>query len=332
MKKIAVFGAGTWGMALAQALVGDGHDVTVWSALPEELVSMAETRTHKFLPGVMLSESLTYEADIACACNGRDLLLFAVPSPYLRATVTAAKPYIKNGQLIADVAKGIEPDTLMTMTEVIRDVLADTAPDARIVALSGPTHAEEVVAGLPTLIVAACEDVKAAEKVQDIFMSLQFRVYVNHDSRGVELCGALKNIIALASGISHGLGFGDNTRAAIITRGIAEISRLGTAMGCSHDTFMGLAGIGDLIVTCMSEHSRNNRVGTMLGRGVSLEEAMKSVGMVVEGVNAIPAALALAKKYDVEIPIMSAVAMVLAGKLAPEDAVNTLMGRAKKQE
>ncbi len=332
MKKIAVFGAGTWGMALAQALVGDGHDVTVWSALPDELISMSRTQKHPYLPGVTLAEELKYEAEIEHACCGKDLLLFAVPSPYLRATVTAAKPYIKNGQLIADVAKGIEPETLMTMTEIIKDVLKDSAPDARVVALSGPTHAEEVVAGLPTAIVSACEDLDAARQVQDIFMSLQFRVYVNHDARGVELCGALKNVIALAAGMSHGLGFGDNSRAAIITRGIAEISRLGDAMGCSHETFMGLAGIGDLIVTCMSAHSRNNQVGTLVGQGVPLDEAIKSVGMVVEGVNALPAALALAKKYNVELPIISAVGMILSGKVSPADAVNALMGRAKKQE
>ncbi len=332
MKKIAVFGAGTWGMALAQALVGDGHDVTVWSALPEELVDLAKNRMHKNLPGAVLSEKLTYEADIAKACYDKDLLLFAVPSPYLRSTVTAAKPHIRDGQLIVDVAKGIEPETLMFMTDVIRDVLKDSAPAARVVALSGPTHAEEVVSGLPTAIVSACEDVDAANEVQDIFMSLQFRVYVNHDARGVELCGALKNIIALAAGISHGLGFGDNSRAAIITRGIAEISRLGIAMGCCHETFMGLAGIGDLIVTCTSEHSRNNQVGCLIGKGVSVSEAVHSVGMVVEGINALPAAMSLAKKYNVELPIISAVYMILAGKVSPEDAVNALMGRAKRAE
>ncbi len=332
MKKIAVFGAGTWGMALAQALVGDGHEVTVWSALPEELVTLSRTRTHVHLPGFTLSDKLIYEADIARACCERDLLLFAVPSPYLRTTVQNAKPYIKNGQLIADVAKGIEPGTLMTMTEVIADVLKDTAPDARIVALSGPTHAEEVVAGLPTAIVSACGDLDAARQVQDIFMSLQFRVYVNHDARGVELCGALKNVIALAAGMSHGLGFGDNSRAAIITRGIAEISRLGDAMGCCHETFMGLAGIGDLIVTCMSDHSRNNQVGTLIGQGVPLDEAIRRVGMVVEGVNALPAALALAKKYGVELPIISAVSLILSGRVSPADAVNALMGRAKREE
>ncbi len=332
MKKIAVFGAGTWGMALAQALVGDGHDVTVWSALPEELVSLARTRIHPNLPGVTLSDKLTYEADIARACYGRDLLLFAVPSVYLRTTVENAKPYIHGNQLIVDVAKGIESGTLMTMTEVIADVLKDSAPEARIVVLSGPTHAEEVVAGLPTAIVSACENIEAAREVQDIFMSLQFRVYVNHDARGVELCGALKNVIALAAGISHGLGFGDNSRAAIITRGIAEISRLGMAMGCHPETFMGLAGIGDLIVTCTSEHSRNNQVGTMIGHGVPLDEAIRSVGMVVEGVNALPAALALSEKYGIELPIISAIDMILSGRVSPLDAVNALMGRAKKEE
>ncbi|MBQ4325280.1 MAG: NAD(P)-dependent glycerol-3-phosphate dehydrogenase [Clostridia bacterium] len=332
MRKIAVLGAGTWGIALAQALACDGHEVTVWSALPRELDVLRETSRHPNLPDVLLSDKLLYEQEIAVACRDKDLLLFAVPSVYVRATAELAKPYIKNGQLIADAAKGIEKDTLMTMTEVIRDVLSDTAPGARVVALSGPTHAEEVAAGLPTAIVSACEDVAAAGEVQDIFMSLQFRVYRNSDARGVELCGALKNIIALAAGISHGLGFGDNTRAAIITRGMAEICRLGVAMGCHTETFHGLAGIGDLVVTCTSAHSRNNTAGTLIGKGYSLEDAIKKVGMVVEGVNALPAALDLARKYEVELPIIGAVHAVLYGGVKPVDAVNALMGRARKAE
>ena len=318
MKTICVLGAGTWGIALAEALAGDGHAVTVWSAIPEELVRLEKTHTHPFLPDVKLNESIAYEADIAKAVPGHDLLLFAVPSVYLRSTVEKAKPYIPAGQLIVSVAKGIEEKTLMTMTEVIEDVIGGTIPGVRVVALSGPTHAEEVAAGLPTAIVSACRDLDAAREVQNIFMSLQFRVYVNADAKGVELCGALKNVIALASGISHGMGFGDNTRAAIITRGMAEIA--------------GLAGIGDLVVTCMSAHSRNNTCGILIGQGVSLDEAIKRVGMVVEGVNTLPAALRLSEKYGVELPIISIVDKVLYHGMSPETAVNTLMGRAKKAE
>ena len=332
MKTICVLGAGTWGMALAEALAGDGHAVTVWSAIPEELVRLDKTHTHPFLPDVKLNENIAYEADIAKAVPGHDLLLFAVPSVYLRSTVEKAKPYIPAGQLIVSVAKGIEEKTLMTMTEVIEDVIGDDISGVRVVVLSGPTHAEEVAAGLPTAIVSACRDLDAAREVQNIFMSLQFRVYVNADAKGVELCGALKNVIALASGISHGMGFGDNTRAAIITRGMAEISRLGQAMGCVPDTFFGLAGIGDLVVTCMSVHSRNNTCGVLIGQGVSLDEAIKRVGMVVEGVNTLPAALRLSEKYGVELPIISIVDKVLYHGMSPETAVNTLMGRAKKAE
>ena len=332
MKTICVLGAGTWGIALAEALAGDGHAVTVWSAIPEELVRLDKTHTHPFLPDVKLNENIAYEADIAKAVPGHDLLLFAVPSVYLRSTVEKAKPYIPAGQLIVSVAKGIEEKTLMTMTEVIEDVIGDDISGVRVVALSGPTHAEEVAAGLPTAIVSACRDLDAAREVQNLFMSLQFRVYVNADAKGVELCGALKNVIALASGISHGMGFGDNTRAAIITRGMAEISRLGQAMGCVPDTFFGLAGIGDLVVTCMSVHSRNNTCGVLIGQGVSLDEAIKRVGMVVEGVNTLPAALRLSEKYGVELPIISIVDKVLYHGMSPETAVNTLMGRAKKAE
>lgn len=332
MKQVCVLGAGTWGIALAQALAGDGHRVVVWSALPQEIDHLSATHRHPYLPDVQLNDAIRYEKNIADAISGSDLLLFAVPSVYLRSTVMQAKPYIPAGQLIVSVVKGIERETLMTMTEVIEDVLGGDIPDARIVALSGPTHAEEVAAGLPTAIVAACPDLAAAREVQNIFMSLQFRVYVNSDAKGVQLCGALKNVIALASGIAHGMGFGDNTRAAIITRGMAEMSRLGIAMGCAPETFFGLAGIGDLVVTCMSVHSRNNSCGMMIGQGVPLDEALSRVGMVVEGVNTLPAALLLAEKYGVELPIISMVDRVLYHGLSPRAAVDALMGRAKKAE
>ena len=257
-----------------------------------------------------------------------------MPSVYVRSTIQAARPYIVPDQIIVDVAKGIEADTLLTMSEVIRDELqkGGQAGSNPIVALSGPTHAEEVARDLPTTIVSASEDLKAAEAVQDIFMTPRFRVYTNPDVKGVELCGAVKNIIALAAGISAGLGYGDNTKAALITRGMAEITRLGIAMGCREQTFAGLAGIGDLIVTATSRHSRNNRCGELIGRGVPPEEAVRQVGMVVEGVNALPAAVALSRKYGVSMPITMAVSDVVRNGRSPGDAVMELMTRDRKAE
>jgi glycerol-3-phosphate dehydrogenase (NAD(P)+) len=237
---------------------------------------------------------------------------------------------MKNGQIIVDVAKGIEADTLFTMTEIIADELKN--PTVKLVALSGPTHAEEVAKDLPTTIVSACEDIAAAERVQSVFGNTCMRVYTNDDVLGVELCGAMKNIIALASGVALGLGYGDNTKAALITRGMAEIARLGEAMGCKPQTFGGLAGIGDLIVTATSIHSRNNRCGMLLGKGVPVKEAIAQVGMVVEGINALPAAMKLAEMYHVEMPIVDAVDAVVNRGADPKDTVTMLMGRDQKPE
>ena len=256
--------------------------------------------------------------------------MFAVPSPFVRTTARKAAPYIEDGQIIVDVAKGIEEDTLYTMTEIIADELKN--PTVKLVALSGPTHAEEVIKDLPTTIVSASSDAETAETIQKVFTTGCMRVYTNDDVRGVELCGALKNVIALASGVATGLGCGDNAKAALITRGIAEISRLGTAMGCREQTFGGLAGIGDLIVTATSMHSRNNRCGMLIGQGVPVEEAIKQVGMVVEGINALPAAISLAKKYDVEMPIVETVDAVVNGKVDVSMAIHTLMSRELKSE
>ena len=256
-------------------------------------------------------------------------MLFAVASPYVRETAKKAAPYIKEGQIIVDAAKGLEEDTLFTMSQVIKDGIGK---NVTVVALSGPTHAEEVALGLPTTVVAACRNLNAAQQVQSIFMNTCMRVYTNEDILGVELCGALKNIIALACGISTGLGFGDNAKAAIITRGIAEMSRLGMAMNCDKMTFAGLAGLGDLIVTATSCHSRNNRAGFLIGSGDSAEEAIKKVGMVVEGIHAIPSALKLAEKYKVDMPIITAVHKTVSGELAPDKAVSLLMNREKKSE
>ena len=332
MTKIAVFGAGTWGIALARLLAVNGRDVTVWSAIPAELKSLSTTRRHPNLPGMELPSTMHYTADIAEACTGRDILLFAVPSPFVRSTAKKAAKYIPDGQLIVDVAKGIEDKTLMTMSEIIEDELAKAKRTARVVALSGPTHAEEVARDMPTLIVAASEDEAAAKAVQKAFTAPSFRVYTNTDRRGTELGGAVKNVIALAVGIALGLGYGDNAKAALITRGNAELTRLGLAMGCKPETFAGLSGMGDLIVTCTSMHSRNLHAGMLLGRGKTAEEAKAEVGQVVEGINALPAACRLAKKYKVEMPIVQSVDAILSGKLEARNALAALMGRDLKHE
>lgn len=330
MTKIGVLGAGTWGMALARMLCVSGHEVTVWSAIEREIDEFAATRRHPNLPGMVIPEELKFTKDIAEACDAKEILLFAVPSPFVRTTARKAAPYIKDDQIIVDVAKGIEADTLFTMTQIIADEVKN--PAVKLVALSGPTHAEEVAKDLPTTIVSACEDLTVAKRVQEIFGNTCMRVYTNDDVLGVELCGAMKNIMALASGVALGLGYGDNTKAALITRGMAEITRLGSAMGCKPQTFYGLAGIGDLIVTATSVHSRNNRCGLLLGQGVAPQEAVKQVGMVVEGINALPAAMKLAETYQVEMPLAMAVNAVVNESADPKEAVAKLMARDQTTE
>ena len=307
-----------------------GNEVTVWSALPREVEEFSATRRHPNLPGMVIPEELGFTKDIEEVCRDKEILLFAVPSPFVRGTARKAAPYIKDGQIIVDVAKGIEADTLFTMTEIIADELKNAA--VKLVALSGPTHAEEVAKDLPTTIVSACEDLAVAKRVQEVFGNTCMRVYTNDDVLGVELCGAMKNIMALAPGVALGLGYGDNTKAALITRGMAEITRLGMAMGCNPYTFYGLAGIGDLIVTATSVHSRNNRCGLLLGQGVAPEEAVKQVGMVVEGINALPAAMKLAEKYQVEMPLAAAVNAVVNEGADPKEAVAKLMARDQTTE
>ena len=330
MKKIGVLGAGTWGMALARMLCIRGHQVTVWSALEQEIDEFSTTRKHPNLPGMEIPAEIVFTKDIQSVCAQKDILLFAVPSPFVRATARKAAPFVQAGQVIVDVAKGIEADTLFTMTQIIADEIKN--PKVKLVALSGPTHAEEVAKDLPTTIVSACEDTEAALMVQETFANTCMRVYTNPDVLGVELCGAMKNIMALGAGIAVGLGYGDNTKAALITRGMAEITRLGMAMGCDSRTFYGLAGIGDLIVTATSVHSRNNRCGMLLGQGLAAEEAIQKVGMVVEGIHALPAAMRLADQYGVEMPIATAVNAVVRGEKTPADAVRELMTRDQKPE
>ena len=324
---IGILGAGTWGIALARMLCLSGNRVQVWSALSNEIDELKTTRRHKNLVNMIIPDAIDFTTDIKKAIVEKDVIVFAVPSIYVRSTAKIVAPFYK-GQVIVDVAKGIESNSLMTMSEVIRAEI----PSARVVALSGPTHAEEVALDLPTTIVSACENIELAEYVQSIFSTTSMRVYTNTDIKGVEICGALKNVIALAAGIASGLGFGDNTKAALITRGLAEIERLGLKMGCIDDTFSGLAGMGDLIVTATSSHSRNNRCGYLIGQGYSTLDAIKQIGMVVEGINAIPAAVKLSKKYDVELPLILSVDSIINHGVEPKEAVKILMGRDYKSE
>lgn len=333
-QKIGVLGAGTWGTALARLLAVNGHDVTMWSALPEELKSMATTHRHPNLPGMELPSTMHYTADVAEICEDRDLLVFAVPSPFVRSTAKKAAKYVRDGQVIVEVAKGIEEKTLMTMSEIIEDELAKVPghENCRVVALSGPTHAEEVARDLPTVIVAASEDEAAARQVQNTFTNPNFRVYTNSDRRGVELGGAIKNVIALAVGVALGLGYGDNAKAALITRGNAEMARLGVAMGCQASTFAGLSGMGDLIVTCTSMHSRNRRCGILIGQGKKVREAMDQVGATVEGYFAALSAHQLSEKIGVEMPICQCAYGVLYEDRPVGTVVEQLMTRSKRHE
>ena len=321
--KIGILGAGTWGMALARMLTVSGNDVTVWSALEQEIDNLSTTRVHPNLPGMTIPAEMKFTKSVEEVCTDKEILLFAVPSVFVRSTAAKARPFVPDGQIIVDVAKGIEKDTLFTMTEILADELGKEGgpKGVRLVALSGPTHAEEVAIDLPTTIVSASKDMEAARFVQTVFTNNVMRVYTNEDIKGVELSGAMKNVIALGVGI-----------AALITRGIAELARLGVAMGCNVHTFAGLAGIGDLIVTATSMHSRNNRAGILIGKGETPEQAVKEVGMVVEGMNALPAALELAAKYQVEMPIVQTVNAVVNKGMSAAEAVRSLMDRDPKNE
>ena len=328
MAKIGVIGSGTWGTAIAVLLNNNGHQVDLWSAIPAEIEEMKETLKHKNLPEVTLPETICYTTDLEAAMEDKDILVLSVPSVFVRGTAKRMKELCKEGQIIVDVAKGIEENTLMTMTQIIKDEIPQCEP----VALSGPSHAEEVSRGLLTTCVAGSHKKEIAEYVQSVFMSPAFRVYTSPDVLGIEIGAALKNVIALAAGIADGYGCGDNTKAALITRGIAEISRLGTAMGGKSQTFSGLTGIGDLIVTCASMHSRNRRAGILIGKGYTMDEAMKEVQMVVEGVYSAKAALALSKKYEVPMPIVEQVNAVLFENKSAKEAIADLMLRDKKIE
>lgn len=329
MAKVSVLGAGSWGTALSLLLCKNGHEVTLWSALEDEVRMLCEKREHESkLPGVRLPEDMKITADLEDRLQDPDVAVLAVPSPFTRSTAHRMAPFVKKGQIIVNVAKGVEEHTLMTLSEIISEEI----PQADVCVLSGPSHAEEVGKGLPTTCVVSAEKRETAEYLQGIFMSPVFRVYTTPDILGVELGGALKNVIALAAGTADGLGYGDNTKAALITRGIAEISRLGTKMGARAETFYGLSGIGDLIVTCASVHSRNRKAGYLMGKGYTMQEAMDEVKMVVEGVYSARAAKSLAEKYQVEMPIIEEVNKVLFEDKPAADAVRDLMLRDKKVE
>ena len=329
MIRVGILGAGSWGTALALLLHKNGHDVTVWSIDKAEVAMLQKEREHKSkLPGVRLPEEIQITNDLEEGMKDKDFLVLAVPSVFTRSTARSMKPFLKPGQKIVNVAKGIEETTLMTLSEQIEEEL----PEADVAVLSGPSHAEEVGKGLPTTCVVGATTEETAVFLQSAFMSDVFRVYISPDILGIEIGGSLKNVIALAAGIADGLGYGDNTKAALITRGIAEITRLGVKMGGKAESFSGLTGIGDLIVTCASVHSRNRRAGFLMGQGKTMKEAMDEVQMVVEGVYSAKAAIKLAEKYGVSMPIIEQVNQVLFEDKSAAEAVKELMLREGRTE
>ncbi len=329
MKKVSFLGAGSWGTALAILCANNGHKVTLWSKVQAEIDMLQNNREHiERLPGVKLPDSIVIEPDLEKACMEQDIIVCSVASPFVRSTAKEAKPYIKEGQIIVNVGKGIEEETSMTLCEILEDEL----PMADVAVLSGPSHAEEVSKRIPTTVVVGAKTEKTAMFIQDVFMSDCFRVYTSPDIVGIELGGSLKNVIALAAGILDGLGLGDNTKAALMTRGIAEIARLGMELGGKMETFCGLSGIGDLIVTCTSTHSRNHNCGYLLGQGKTLEEAKAEIKQVIEGVNCAKAAMVLANKKHVTMPIVEQINAVLFANKSAKQAVIDLLSRDKVSE
>lgn len=327
--KITVLGAGTWGTALTILLAENNHKVTIWSALPREVEELDKNRTAiKNLPGAVLPESVAVTADLKEALKEPEMIVMAVASVYVRETAKKISSMLPEGMIIVNVAKGVEEATLKTLTEVIEDEI----PQAEVAVLSGPSHAEEVSRKIPTTIVAGAKKKEVADKIQDVFMTDFFRVYTSPDVIGIELGGSLKNVIALAAGVLDGVGMGDNTKAALMTRGIAEISRLGMAMGGKYETFAGLSGMGDLMVTCTSKHSRNRNAGFLVGQGKNAKEAMEEVGQVVEGVLSARAAYKLGEKYNVELPIVEQVNKVLFEDKPVKEAIYDLLIRQKTEE
>ena len=329
MADVAIIGAGSWGIALAKVLHTNGNKVTVWSIVEDEITMLKEKHEHvQKLPGVKLPEDMEFTTDLESAVSGKAYLILAVPSVFTRSTAKSMAPFVKEGQIIVCVAKGIEDETLMPLTDIVEQEI----PQAEVAVMCGPSHAEEVGIGLPTAVVAGAKKRAVAEGIQDIFMNNVFRVYTSPDVLGMELGGSLKNVIALAAGMADGLGYGDNTKAALITRGMFEMNKLAVTMGAKQETLNGLTGIGDLIVTCESKHSRNRKAGMLIGQGYTMQQAMDEVKMVVEGVYSAKAAIALAKEYGVDMPIIEEVNKVLFEDKPAKEAVNDLMLRDKKME
>ena len=333
MANVLVLGSGTWGVVVANLLVNNGHNVTCWARNEKLIENLNKSHMHEKLPGVVFSEKIVFTNEFESSFSDKDVIIYAVPSVAFREVVEKSIKYIKNNHYLVSLTKGMEKSTLFTMSEIIKEELSDNEiNNDKIVALSGPTHAEEVGKGMSSMIVSASTNNDAAKYIQDIFMNKYFRVYTNNDIKGVEVCAAFKNIIALACGIISGVGDGDNMKAATITRGLAEMIRVGAVLGCSKDTFYGLAGVGDMIVTAMSTNSRNYNCGKLIGQGLGTEDAIKKVGMVVEGINFLPTAMEIKKKYKVELPITTGVYDIVFNGKSSKDIVINLMTREKKAE
>lgn len=327
MNNIGIIGAGTYGIALAKLLDYKGNKVTVYSHRLSAVEKFNSTHRYPKFNEVLLNKSIVFTNDLKKIINEAEIIVIALPSTLIREYARTINKYYK-GQVIVEVSKGIEEDTLKTLSEVIKDEIKN----ARVVTLSGPTHAEELIKDLPTTIVSACEDLNLAKYIQEVFNTNYLRVYTNIDQRGIEICGALKNVMAIAAGIADGLGYKDNAKAAIITRGLQEIKRLGEKMGCKEETFFGLAGVGDLVVTCISNNSRNHNFGYLIGKGKTKDEALKEINMVVEGLNVLPAVMKLKNKYNVDMPIASGVDKIINEGLSPKLAVDNLFNRNLKSE
>ncbi|MGO4494552.1 NAD(P)H-dependent glycerol-3-phosphate dehydrogenase [Paenibacillus sp. 2RAB27] len=331
-QKVSVLVAGSWGTALASVLADNGKEVLLWSRNEEQVLEINEKHTNsRFLKEISLSPSIIATHSLQEAVQDADAIIMVVPSSGMREVASRMRPFLKKNTLIIHATKGFETGTLKRMTEVLADELPEMDPK-RFVVLSGPSHAEEVICKMPTTVVVAAQDLQAAEAAQDLLITRYFRVYTNPDVTGVEVGGALKNIIGLGAGLTDGLDFGDNAKAALVTRGLAEITRLGTAMGANPLTFAGLAGIGDLIATCTSKHSRNWRAGNKLAKGILLEDVLKEMGMVVEGVKTTKAAYDLAKRFEVTMPITNELHNVLFEGKSPQLAAGDLMGRVRTHE
>lgn len=327
MKNIAIIGSGSWGVALAIHLAKLGNNIKIWSFSEEEKNLINKERKCKFLPKVVIPDGIECITSYKETIEGSDFIIHVTPSKFTRNIVKEYKEYVTNQPIII-CSKGFEKDSMLTLDEVVQEEI----PNAKIAVLSGPSHAEEVSVAVPTLLVVASKYDSILKLVQDTFMSSKMRIYTSKDVKGVELGGALKNIIAFCAGVAAGIGLGDNTFAALITRGLAELSRLGVALGGQKETLYGLSGLGDLIVTCLSEHSRNRKAGQLIGQGMSLEETKKEVGMTIESIDNIEVAHELGKLHNIEMPIVEAVYGILYEGLKPEEAVNMLMNRARKNE